>query len=221
MTYERRKAGRSRSGKTHPLRRRHGSRQEKIRILIVCEGRETEPNYFRGLRDEESIREKFVLEIRKGRGGSPLYAVQRAVEEIEKAASRNEEFDEAWCVLDIEHAGQNPQLIQARALAGRHEIRLALSNPSFECWLLAHFERTARSFANCDQVVEQLNKFWRKTIGQDYEKNDEKIYQRVRLFTHTAITNSRWVREEHFKKTKDLAECNSATEVYRLVERLL
>jgi hypothetical protein len=33
-------------------RRLSTQRPEKTPILIVCEGRETEPNYFHGLRDE-------------------------------------------------------------------------------------------------------------------------------------------------------------------------
>jgi hypothetical protein len=201
--------------------RRPGTRPEKSRILIVCEGRETEPNYFRGLRDEETVRRRFVLEVRKGKGGSPVNAVEKAVEEIEKAAERKEQFDEVWCVIDVEQTGGNPRLIEARALARRNRIQLALSNPSFECWLLAHFERTARSFADSNQVVEQLNKFWRKTFDQDYQKNDDRIYQRLSPFTETAIKNCRSVREEHFKFSDDLANCNSASEVYRLVERLL
>src|SRR5438034_10846144 len=114
------------------LQRRSRHRPEKTRLLIVCEGRETEPNYFRGLRDEEAVRERFVLEVRKGRGGSPMNAVEKAIEEIEKATKRGERFDEVWCVIDVEHTGQNFQLNQARVLAGRHQINLALSNPSFE-----------------------------------------------------------------------------------------
>ena len=215
------KAGRSRPGKERLLRRRSPFRREKTRILIVCEGRETEPNYFRGLRDDKAIREWFVLEVRKGRGGSPINAVQKAIEEIEKATKRGEQFDEVWCVLDVEQTGHNPRLIQARTLAGRHQISLALSNPCFECWLLAHFDRTARSFANSDHVIEQLNKFWRKSTGQDYQKNDERIYQRISADTRTAIRNARSVREQHFKGIEDVVNCNSATEVYRLVERLL
>jgi hypothetical protein len=58
-------------------------------------------------------------------------------------------------------------------------------------------------------------------MGEDYQKNDEKIYPRLSAYTGTAIQNARSVREDHFRETTDLAECNSATEVYRLVERLL
>ena len=73
-------------------------RSEKTRILIVCEGRETEPNYLHGLRDEEVVRQNFIVEVRKGKGGSSLAVVQQAIAERAKAAARGEDFDEVWCV---------------------------------------------------------------------------------------------------------------------------
>ncbi len=91
------------------LRRRSQRRPPKVRILIVCEGRETEPNYFRGLRDEEAVRQRFSLEVKKGKGGSCLAVVEEAVAEQEKAARRGENYDEVWCVFDVEQASGLPQ----------------------------------------------------------------------------------------------------------------
>jgi hypothetical protein len=203
------------------LRRRAGRRPEKTRILIVCEGRETEPNYFRGLRDEEAVRQNFSVVVQKGKGGSRLMVVEQAVAEQEKAAARVEDYDEVWCVFDVEGAGHRRQMSEARTLADRHEIRLALSNPSFECRLLAHFLRTKRSFAGCDKVIGDLNKHWRHEFGRDYEKNDEQLYARLAGRTGTAVANARGVREQDWASSSDIVDCNSATDVYLLVEHLL
>ena len=100
------------------LQRQSRHRLQKTRILIVCEGKETEPNYFRGLRDEEVVRQNFIVEVKKGKGGSCLAVVQQAIAEQEKAAARGQEFDEVWCVFDVEQAGQREQVIKARTLAG-------------------------------------------------------------------------------------------------------
>ncbi len=216
----RRDGGRRTRGE-QALRRRSRHRAEKIRILIVCEGRETEPNYFRGLREEESVRQNFRVEVRKGKGGSCLAVVHQAIAELEKAAIRGEDFDEAWCVFDVEQAGQREQVIQARQLAGRHEIRLALSNPSFEVWLLACFVRTKAAFAHADAVIEELNKHWRRAFERAYEKNDEQLYARLADRTRTGIVNARRVREQDWASAPDIIDCNSATEVYLLVEHLL
>jgi hypothetical protein len=203
------------------LRRWSRHRPEKTRILIVCEGRETEPNYFRGLRDEEAVRQNFSVVVQKGKGGSGLAVVQQAIAEQEKAAARGEDFDEVWCVLDVEQAGRREQVVQARAPAGRHRIQPALSNPSFEVWILAHFVKTKRPFADSGAVIKELNKSWRRVFGQDFEKNDEQLYARLADRTRTAIGNARKVREQDWDPSSDIIDCNSATDVYLLVERLL
>jgi hypothetical protein len=204
-----------------PLQRRSRHRPEKTRILIVCEGRETEPNYFRGLRDEEAVRQRFTVVVLKGKGRSSLDVVQQAIAEQEKTVARGEAFDEVWCVFDVEQAGQRQQVIEAREFADQRDIRLAISNPSFEVWLLAHFVRTKRSFTDCDAVVKELNKHWREHFERDYEKNDEQLYMHLADRTQTAIDNARKVRERDWALLSDIVDCNSASEVYRLVERLL
>jgi hypothetical protein len=204
-----------------PPQRRSRHRPEKTRLLIVCEGRETEPNYFRGLRDEDAVRQNFSVVVLKGKGGSSLAVVQQAISENEKAVARREEFDEIWCVFDVEKAGQRKQVVKSLTLAGQKEILLAVSNPSFECWLLAHFMRTKRSFSNCDEVVKELNRHWRRTFERDYEKNDEQLYARLADRTRTAIDNAHKVREQDWASLSDIVDCNSATDVYLLVQRLL
>ena len=109
------------------LRRRSRHRPEKSRILIVCEGRETEPNYLDGLKKEQAVARDFIIEVKKGKGGSCLAVVQQAIAERDKGAARRKDFDEVWCVFDVERAGQRGQGSEARALAGQCEIQLALS----------------------------------------------------------------------------------------------
>jgi hypothetical protein len=203
------------------LQRRSRRRSEKTRILIVCEGKETEPNYFRGLRDEEVVRQNFSVVVQKGKGSSCVAVVEQAIAELEKAANRGENFDEVWCVFDVEQAGQREQVNKARTLASQHQIQVALSNPSFEVWLLAHFVRTKKFFADCDKVIAELNKYWRSEFKRDYEKNDEQLYTRLADRTRTAIANARKVREQDWASPSDIVDCNSATDVYLLVERLL
>jgi hypothetical protein len=214
------KGGPKKRGETIPQRRsRH--RPQKIRILILGEGRETEPNYFRGLRDEEVVTQRFSMVVQKGKGGSCLHVVQQAIAERDKAAARHENFDEVWCVFDVDQASQREQVNKARTLAGQHGIQLALSNPSFEVWLLAHFLRTKRAFTGCDAVIKELNKHWRREFERDYGKNDEQLYARLAGRTQTAIDNARNVREQDWAASAEIVACNSATEVYRLIERLL
>jgi RloB-like protein len=77
------------------------------------------------------------------RGGDPKMLVERALElrrEAEQEARRlrddNVEFDEVWCVFDVD---QHERLAAAREQARANGIHVALSNPCFELWLLLHF----------------------------------------------------------------------------------
>jgi hypothetical protein len=123
------------------IRRRGPTRQPKRRLLIVCEGRETEPGYIRAFQRE--VRNPRV-EIRLEKRNTPIRLVQQAVrlkEEAQTDALRqrdeNLRWDEVWGVFDIdEHA----HLGEARKLAESHGIELAVSNPCFELWALLHFQ---------------------------------------------------------------------------------
>jgi hypothetical protein len=202
-------------------RRRSAYRKPKARVLVCCQGGETEPNYFRALKRD--VADHFVVKVATTNGKSPPDTVQRAMREQATATQRGKEFrfDEVWCVLDVEQAGTNPQLADARTLAKQRGFREALSNPAFEVWLLAHFERTTRSFLDGAQLIGQLDKHWQDAFHLKYEKNDEGIYRRIRDRTGQAINNARQVREVDFMGVADIADCNSATDVYLLVERLM
>ena len=124
-----------------PLRRRSAFRDPLPRILVVCEGKVTEPEYVDGFRLAHAVNTVDV--VVKSPGGDPRALVERAVELRDAAGElarrmrdANEAYDEVWCVFDVdEHARADA----ARHLAAKEEIHLAVSNPCFELWLLLHF----------------------------------------------------------------------------------
>jgi hypothetical protein len=217
-----RKTGRARRKRPPdlPIRRRQ-TRPIKTKVLIVGQGRKTEPNYFRGLKREDAVTRKFAVSVKKGRGLSPEAAVEQAITLQQQAQNREETYDKVWCVLDVEGPANRASLGRAAKAAAENEIALCRSNPCFEVWLLAHFERRARAYSDCDAVIVQLNTHWRRHCGQDYEKNDERVYDRVSELTATAIANAQSVRETHHRGKTDVADCNSATEVYLLLQKLI
>jgi hypothetical protein len=222
MTPRRRDAGRRQAGRPGRPPRRTPGQEEKIRVLIVGEGEQTEHNYFIGLRGaEQMVRDRFVLDVLKGQGGSATDVVQLAVERQARKAHRGREYDEVWCVFDVEGEALRTDVRAAREFAGRHGIQLAVSNPCFEVWFLAHFRRSSRPFANAKKVSEELDAHWRKAFRCDYEKNDPTHYQRLATATRTAIQNARSVRETDHRGAGEVEDCNSSTDVYRLVDHLL
>lgn len=131
-----------RSQDDRPIGRRGPSREPKLRILIVCEGKETEPGYLKAF--QHAVRNPRVhIEI-AGETGEPRTVVEIAIRLREEAAQEairqrdeNLKLDEVWGVFDVD---EHPKLDQARQLAASNAIELAISNPCFEIWALLHFQ---------------------------------------------------------------------------------
>ncbi|MFI6762159.1 RloB family protein [Micromonospora sp. NPDC050417] len=123
------------------LERRRGTRSERSRILVVTEGKVTEPQYFRGL--AQYVKATGV-DIRAldivGLGRDPLRIVLEAVRLRKEGQNRdlgNDGYDSAWCVIDVD---RHDTLSNAISLARREKISIAITNPCFELWILWHFK---------------------------------------------------------------------------------
>lgn len=82
--------------------------------------------------------------------------------EAERAAAKRQHdenlaFDEVWCVCDVD---DHPKLSEALVMAKDNGIRLALSNPAFEIWLVLHF-RDSPGPQHRNQVAALLKAFLR------------------------------------------------------------
>ena len=202
------------------IRRISRKRKPKKTILIVCEGEKTERYYLNGLKREETVSEVFAITVVPGRGGSRSQIIERA---INQKAQRGE-MDVVLCVFDtesLETTQAKEDLAAARQEADRNNITLYMSNPAFEVWFLAHFRRTSRSFRNCAAVIVELDREWRAAFGQPYDKSDVQVYQRLATHIQDAVTNAKMVVEIDHKEKPDIADRNSSTDFYQLVERLL
>lgn len=194
-------------------------RATKRTVLIVCEGKETERNYFDGLKRTDEVTKNYAVRVIPGKGGSRLQIVQHAVKQ-QKSLNK----DECWCVLDTERLN-NPETKRdfqdALDLAAANNIELAISNPSFEVWLVAHFQRTSRTFNDGDAAVNYLDSLFKATLNRDYEKNDKDIFDCLRDRLSDAIANAANVREHDHGDDYEIEECNSSSTVDELVTRLL
>lgn len=193
----------------------------KKKVLIVGEGRETEYNYFERLKREDSINQRFVVVVRRGKGFSAEVSVDHAINIMKEARGKSDPFDGAFCVIDVEGSNARATDIQnAKKKAQSMGIRLFFSNPSFEVWLLAHFCRTCRTFKDCDAVVAELSKHGPWAAGRPYDKSERDLYDALSPHTDTAIQNARLVREKD-QHNGPVEQCNSSTEVDLLVTYLL
>ncbi|MGP0062677.1 MAG: RloB family protein [Isosphaeraceae bacterium] len=113
-------------------------------ILIVCEGKKTEPEYFRGFVNAcQNPRVKIEIAPEHGVPRTLVESARAHKKEAETAASRqgdeNLVYDSVWCVFDVD---DHPHIADARQMARDNGIELAISNPCFELWLLLHFRES-------------------------------------------------------------------------------
>ena len=120
--------------------RRPAHREAKRRLLVVTEGRCTEPDYIKGY--ERHVRNATVeVEVAKERG-DPRKVVEIAKEEKARAAREAKrqddpflDYDEVWCVFDRD---EHDRFDEALTMARDNGFELAVSNPCVELWLLLH-----------------------------------------------------------------------------------
>lgn len=106
---------------------------EKPLILIVCEGKNTEPSYFKQFRLSSA-----TINL-VGTGNNNISLVKKAKQLFEK-----KRFEKVWCVFDADPKPSNPKQAQnfnnAIKMAEKNNFGVAYSNQAFEFWLILHFE---------------------------------------------------------------------------------
>jgi RloB-like protein len=145
----------------HQYDRRAASRSIANKLLIVCEGQKTEPQYFKGIRQHKRLRTLQVTIVDASGKTNQIGIINRAIAERQtiKADKGWETNDSVWAVFDgDEHRHQDPQnWNSAIAKAQTQKINLAITNPCFEFWYLIHFQDAARQM-NADTALKQLRK---------------------------------------------------------------
>ena len=200
--------------KAESLRRRRAMKAPYDVILIVCEGKKTEPNYFSELKKAFRLSNANVRIC--GRGADPLSVVNFAIESFRQEP----EFDRVYCVFDRDrHTTYHAALdkVKRTRLGKGSKIVAIPSVPCFEFWLLLHFIYTTKPFdappgdSICSKVIEELKKYL-----PEYEKGDQDIFNKIQDKLDNAITNARRVEQFHQTSGTD----NPSTMVHSLVEYL-
>jgi RloB-like protein len=152
------------------LRRHSAKRQPIERLLIVCEGSKTEPNYLNEIRQDLRLPTANVLVLPSQTGTDPLNVIAYAETlflhgDAHKGISAKQ-FDRVYAVFD-----RDDHHTYAAALAKANALHLRLKNdeqrkvpfeaiasvPCFELWLLLHFE-DVQATVHREVVYERLEK---------------------------------------------------------------
>jgi len=159
------------------------------RVLILCEG-ESEVIYLKGLKTTDENRRRLSavdIEIYQPRNFSPLGLVNEAKKRIREAKSDKLPYFYVWVVFDKDIHANIPQAMND-ALTYKIPINIAFSVICFEFWILLHFEKTTRYFANCDSLISYREK---KKYISNYSKTGN-LYKLLKGKEDIAIKNSNW-----------------------------
>lgn len=198
-------------------------RKIRGRILIVCEGKETEPNYFSSFPQIDN-----VSVVTTGGKGSPSQVVKKALELRDKA--KQSPYDAVWAVFDKDNFTDFKTAIDT---AQGKQIGCAWSNEAFELWFICHFENPTSAISRNDygskieahvkqgakkQKLSQYQKF-------SYQKNDGNIRSTLLDCGGNEENAIKWAEKQAEKQAKWHGENwdkhNPCTMVYLLVKQLL
>lgn len=199
------------------LERKAGKRPPYPRVLMVCEGRETEPNYFEEIRQAYRIPTAHWAILPSELGTGP----EKVVAYAEAKARRDKSWDEVYCIFDRDdHAHYREAIRAASELEGKLKtsepaspVRFAAipSVPCFELWFLLHFEPVARE-EHRDEVARKLAAWI-----PGYEKNFDDMFVRTRDRLASAYVHA----EEGRRRAAMTGNDNPSTDVDILVKRLI
>lgn len=189
--------------------------------LIVCEGTETEPNYFGALKQkisEENSKKITIKIIGKGRGTTNL--LEEAKKELQKTTNY---ISNVWLIYDKDEFTNESFNVVAKECKKINELDSTMynaiwSNESIETWILLHFIRFSTPMKRKDCIKKINENFKKRNIGK-YSKNDKELYDKLSPYLITAIENAKWL-EEQYDENENPSEMNPCTKVYKLVELL-
>ena len=198
------------------LRRQTKTRETRKNFLIVCEGEKTEVNYFKAF----TVPKKIEVRV-KGEGKNSLSLVNKAIKIIDNV-NKDDSFDQIWCVFDKDNCSKE-QFNQAEGLAKQKNIKIAYSNEAFEIWFILHFQYLdiATSRSKYPKILNtQMKKYGLLNKKEKYAKNREDMYEKLKPYQTTAITNAAKLIQDRDEAKKHPFDANPSTTVHELVQEL-
>ena len=179
--------------KERDIRRKVGVRPVKKSFLIICEGVNTEPDYFNSFR----LTSATVKAVGRGLGTRML--VKEAVSIRQEEQRKGKIYDHYWVVFDKAEG-----------------FRVAWSNQAFEFWFILHFI-LYHGPLHRNQYAEMLTKL----TGMPYSKKAgvaSALYNLLFPKLDIAISNAEVVLHDFLGASP--AKCESATTVFALAKQL-
>ncbi len=158
--------------------------QKSSNWLIICEGTETEPNYFKGAIDElnKGLLDDYKLKVKiVGMGRNTVSLVKSAEEflnEIDNYKTSIIPYGKIFVVFDKDDFDADNFNMAIEMCENNGYIPL-WSNQAIEFWFLLHFNYID-SKMNRKTYEEKLNYYFNKAgLNYKYHKNDKNIFSKL------------------------------------------
>ena len=207
--------------------RRKAHRKPYDRVLIVCEGEKTEPYYFEEIKGVYAL-SSANIKIDGSCGSSPISVVQHAEDLFREEKRIKNPFDRVFCVFDRDTHSTFDQALEKIDVLNQHHSTKNLPNifeaiisiPSFEYWLLLHFNPTTKPYMRTgdhsagDLVIKDLKQFI-----PAYEKKQKGIFKRS--LTDETLDFALNTSKRIWEAAQRSGDINPSTNIHELVEYLI
>ena len=201
------------------LRREEAKKAPYDRVLIVCEGEKTEPNYLEEIRDSYRLNTANIDICGEECGSDPLSVVNHAIKKYKK----DKGYDRVYCVIDRDkHTNFNAAMDKLRSTKLGKDVKFiaVVSIPCFEFWLLLHFGYTDKPYACKGKksvgtvVVSDLKK---KPGFEKYDKGMAGVFNVLLPKLEPALKHAKQLAANPAEHAE---HPNPSTQVHLLVNRL-
>lgn len=144
------------------------TRRQRV-LYVGCEGESTEPDYLRYLQDRfgngDLTGQPFVIHtVKKKNGLKP--------EEVVEAVKIRAAEDEAWALFDRDEHTKIPKAVAEAAASG---VEMCFSHPSFDLWLLLHFQQFGGAQSGSSEVVHDKLRKAHPAFKNFDKRNDKSV----------------------------------------------
>lgn len=198
------------------LRRVSRGLNEFRRVLIICEGSKTEPNYLREVCQSLRLRAASVEIAGEECDSAPISVFRYADARFRDEAG---DYDKIFCVIDRD---RHPTFDAAVVACESHPSKRFLpirSYPCFEYWILLHFRFTRAPIVTeggaspGDVALALVREHW-----PEYLKGSRQCFERLEKQGFTARAEQNALRAR--RDAEATAEPNPSTEIDLLIEEL-
>ncbi|MFI3272052.1 MAG: RloB family protein [Pseudomonadota bacterium] len=178
------------------LGRKTNVRRQNERVLIITEGKKTEPNYFNEIRQIRRLPTTTIMVLQSPEGTDPKSVLEGAIHIFKNGDAHKRitprAFDKVYIVFDRdqhESYAHTLQRLSDQGVSCKNDEKIDVvftaipSNPSFEYWLLLHFENCT-NLKHRREILHALKKHL-----PNYEKGANTIFEQTK--NNLAIATAR------------------------------